>query len=89
MSSVAPRKIGIIYKAASIYPEEKVNLLCFLSFVLLDHCSVWISATDSNLNLLSKIVHSAHLLFPSGGNYDLDHSRNISSLCLFHKIFGQ
>ena len=63
---------------------------CFHSFVLplLEYCSpVWMSATDSNLNVLSKIVRSAGFLFPGNSNYDLDHRRNISSLCLFHKIY--
>ena len=56
--------------------------------VLLEYCSpVWMSATDSNLNVLSKIVRSAGFLFPGNSNYDLDHRRNISSLCLFHKIY--
>ena len=56
---------------------------CFRSFVLplLEYCSpVWMSATDSNLNLLSKIVRSASFLFPSGGNHDLDHCQNVFSL---------
>ena len=90
VSSVASRKIGIIRKAAFIYQDEKVNLSCFRSFVLpiLEYCSpVWMSATDSNLNVLSKIVRSAGFLFPGNSNYDLDHRRNISSLCLFHKIY--
>ena len=90
VSSVASRKIGIIRKAAFIYQDEKVNLSCFRSFVLplFEYCSpVWMSATDSNLNVLSKIVRSAGFLFPGNSNYDLDHRRNISSLCLFHKIY--
>ena len=90
VSSVASRKIGIIRKAAFIYQDEKVNLSCFRSFVLplLEYCSpVWMSASDSNLNVLSKIARSAGFLFPGSGSYDLDHRRNISSLCLFHKIY--
>ena len=90
VSSVASRKIGIICKPAFIYQDEKVNLSCFRSFVLplLEYCSpVWMSATDSNLNVLSKIVRSAGFLFPGNSNYDLDRRRNISSLCLFHKIY--
>ena len=90
VSSVASRKIGIIRKAAFIHQDEKVNLSCFRSFVLplLEYCSpVWMSATDSNLNVLSKIVRSAGFFFPGNSNYDLDHRRNIPSLCLFHKIY--
>ena len=65
VSSVASRKIGIIHKAAFIYQDEKVNLSCFRSFVLPlpEYCSpVWMSATDSNLNVLSKIVRNFEVL---------------------------
>ena len=59
VSSVASRKIGITCKAAFIYQDEKVNLSCFCSFVLLlEDCSpIWMSATDSILNRLRKIVY--------------------------------
>ena len=62
--------------------DENANLSCFHSFVLplLEYSfQVWMSTTDS------KIVQSAHFLFLSGGNYDLDHHKYISSLCLFQK----
>ena len=76
-SSIASRKVGIICKVTFIYQDEKVNL-CFGSFVLplFEYCSpIWMPATDNTLNLLSKIVWSAHFLFPS------DHCR-IYLLCV-------
>ena len=59
-------------------------LLCFRSIVfpLLEYCSpVWMFAEDSKLNRLNTICLECSLfLFPSGGNYDLDHYRKMSSL---------
>ena len=64
-------------------------LNCFNSFILpsLEYCApVWASAADSHLKLLDNNLNAIKFLMPNLKT-DLWHRRQISSLCLLHKIY--
>ena len=77
-SKITSLIVGKMYHLWHQKKKKKIRIIC-KAFMFQDK-NVNVSATDSNLNLLSKIVWSAHFLFPSCGNYDLDYRRNTSSL---------
>ena len=90
VSANAARKLGIVRKASYIYDNECTNLTCFRSFVLplLEYCSpVWMSAAARDLHLLDRVAHGGRFLFPSQGNYNLDHRRTVSCCSIFHKLY--
>ena len=87
----ASKKLGILRKAVSVFRDTSLVERCFWSFLLpvMEYCSpVWMSAATCHLNLLDKIVRSASRL--SGGRItcNLEHRRNVASLCMFYKIRG-
>ena len=89
VASGISQKIGILRKCCKIFGDQTIMLNCFNSFILpcLEYCApVWASAADSHLKLLDNNLNAIKFLIPNLKT-DLLHRRQISSLCLLHKIY--
>ena len=89
VASGISQKIGILRKCCKIFGDQTIMLNCFNSFILpcLEYCApVWASAADSHLKLLDNNLNAIKFLIPNLKT-DLSHRRQISSLCLLHKIY--
>ena len=89
VASSVSQKIGILRRCCRMFSDEAVILKCFNAFLLpcLEYCSpVWSSGADSHLRLLDRVLSSIKFILPNI-SVDLWHRRQISSLCLLHKIY--
>ena len=88
VASGISQKIGILRKCFKVFGDEAIMLNCFNSFILpcLEYCApVWSSAADSHLKLLDRNLSAIKFLIPNL-KVDLWHRRQISSLCMLHKV---
>ena len=89
VASGISQKIGILRKCYKIFGDQTIMLNCFNSFILpcFEYCApVWASAADSHLKLLDNNMNAIKFLIPNLKT-DLSHRRQISSLCLLHRIY--
>ena len=89
VASGISQKIGILRKCYKIFGDQTIMLNCFNSFILpcFEYCApVWASAADSHLKLLDNDMNAIKFLIPNLKT-DLSHRRQISSLCLLHRIY--
>lgn len=89
VASGISQKIGILRKCFKVFGDEVIMLKCFNSFILpcLEYCApVWSSAADSHLKLLDRNLSAIKFLIPNL-KVDLWHRRQISSLCMLHKVY--
>ena len=88
--SALNRKIGILRKSYKVFQCQKILRNCFYSFLLpcFEHCSpVWGSAAGTHLGLLDRTLNRIKTLIPEL-NINLQHRRNVASMCMFFKIVG-
>ena len=90
MVSSASQKIGIIRKGFSLFHDNNINKVCFISFLLpiLEYCApVWSSAAQCHLKLIDKVLSRVRFLCNDANSVDLSHRRSVGALCLFYKIY--
>ena len=89
--ALASSKLGILRKALQVYQLPALVSQCFWSFLLpvLEYCSpVWMSACATDLRLLDRIVTRAGRLCNNQIVCNLNHRRNVASLCMFYKVWN-
>ena len=85
------QQLGVLRKCWKSFGDPMLIHKCFWSFILpvVEYCSpVWASAAAGHLRLLDTIVKS--VVFMSAGQVkcDLNHRRDVASLCVFYKILN-
>ena len=89
VASGISQKIGILRKCFKVFGDEAIMLNCFNSFILpcMEYCApVWSSAANSHLKILDRNLSAIKFLIPNL-KIDLWHRRQISSLCMLHKVY--
>ena len=84
----ASMRVGILRKTMSVFRDVVIVAKCFWAFILpvLEYCSaVWMSAPNSHLSLLDRVVSQVSL---SGGSVSCDfwHRRKVAFPSVFFKI---
>ena len=89
VAAAASRTLGIMRRASRIFNEVALTTRCFWTFLLptLEYCSpAWMSAAQSHLSLLDKVVSKASHLCGGQLKCDLSHRRKVASLCVYYKV---
>ena len=89
VAASASSKLGILRKTLQVYQLLSLVLRWFWTFLLpiLEYCSpVWISAGATHLHLLDRVVSKASRLANDQIACNLEHRRNVGSICMFYKI---
>ena len=88
MVSSLSSKVGILRRSLQIFNDIDVARRCFFSFLLpiFEYCSpVW--GSSKHLSLLDGVLRQINRIVPDL-NIDLNHRRNVASMCMFFKVLN-
>ena len=89
VSRAASQRLGMMRKSWRVFHDRLLIRRCFWGFVMpvLEYCSaVWLSAADTHLKLLDRVVSGACFLASGVFNCNLSHHRSVAMLCMLYNI---